>query len=230
MNERMEQEMERTIRVLAASLPQARRRTPVWTLLRTAAAELSAPLLLGLLAGAMLLGLGSARLLSAPLLAVFCTAPMPMLLLFHRYVLTDGRMRELEQTLPFSHAEMLLARSTVIACYMLAALALLSAALHAACGTGFLRLALCGAVPCLYLCALLLFLAGVLRNPEGLALLAVVFWAVLCFLLTALPLRWLLALCTTGAYGVLAVIGLLLYGLCSKFLQERRGWYAANPG
>ena len=230
MNERMEQEMEQTIQALKASLPQAKRRAPAMTLLRIAAEELSVPLLLGLLAGAVLLGVSCGRLLTAPLLAVFCTAPMPMLLLFHRYVCTDGRMRELEQTLPYSHAEMLLARSAVIGWYMLGALLLLSAALHAACGTGFLRLALCGAVPSLYLCTLLLLLAGVLRNPEGLALLAVAFWAALCFLITALPLRQLLALCTTGLYGVLAGIGLLLYGLCSKFLLERRGWYAANLG
>ena len=230
MNERMEQEMEQTIQALKASLPQAKRRAPAMTLLRIAAEELSVPLLLGLLAGAVLLGVRCGRLLAAPLLAVFCTAPMPMLLLFHRYVCTDGRMRELEQTLPYSHAEMLLARSAVIGWYMLGALLLLSAALHAACGTGFLRLALCGAVPSLYLCTLLLLLAGVLRNPEGLALLAVAFWAALCFLITALPQRQLLALCTTGLYGVLAVIGLLLYGLCSKFLLERRGWYAANLG
>ena len=131
MNERMEQEMEQTIRTLKASLPQARRRAPAMVLLRIAAEELSAPLLLGLLAGVILLGVSCGRLLDAPLLAVFCTAPMPMLLLFHRYVCTDGRMRELEQTLSFSLTEMLLARSAMIGCYMLAALLLLSAALPA---------------------------------------------------------------------------------------------------
>ena len=146
MNERMEQEIRRTIRFLQASMPEPKnRQTSVFTLLRIAASEINAWLLLGLFVGALSFGLVSVRVLSMPMLTIFCTAPMPMLLLFHRYVLAcDQRMRELEATFPYSYSEMLAARSVVISCCMFGALVLLSAMLHASVGEDFLRLALCG--------------------------------------------------------------------------------------
>ena len=127
MNERMEQEIRRTILRLQASMPEPRnRQTPVFTLLRIAAGEINAGLLLGLFAGALIFGLLSVRALSMPMLTIFCTAPMPMLLLFHRYVLASNQnMRELEATFPYSYPEMLAARSVVISCCMFGALVLL---------------------------------------------------------------------------------------------------------
>ena len=161
-----------------------------------------------------------------PMLTIFCTAPMPMLLLFHRYVLAcSERMRELEATFPYSYPEMLAARSVVISCCMFGALLLLSVTLHVSAGEAFLRLALCGAVPGVYLCTLLLFLSARLRNPEGLSLLALVFWAALCFLVTVLPFDRLLQLCSTAAYAALAVIGLILYGILVHNVQRRREHY-----
>ena len=128
MNDRMEREIRRTIQLLQASMPEPRnRQTPVFTLLRIAAGEINAGLLLGLFAGALIFGLLSVRALSMPMLTIFCTAPMPMLLLFHRYVLAcSERMRELEATFPYSYPEMLAARSVVISCCMFGALLLLS--------------------------------------------------------------------------------------------------------
>ena len=214
MNDRMEQEIRRTILRLQASMPEPRnRQTPVFTLLRIAAGEINAGLLLGLFAGALML-------------TIFCTAPMPMLLLFHRYVLAcSERMRELEATFPYSYPEMLAARSVVISCCMFGALLLLSVTLHVSAGEDLLRLALCGAVPGIYLCTLLLFLSARLRNPEGLSLLALVFWAALCFLVTVLPFDRLLQLCSTAAYAALAVIGLILYGILVHNVQRRREHY-----
>ena len=204
MNDRMEQEIRRTILRLQASMPEPRnRQTPVFTLLRIAAGEINAGLLLGLFAGALIFGLLSVRVLSMPMLTIFCTAPMPMLLLFHRYVLAcDQRMRELEATFPYSYSEMLAARSVVISCCMFGALLLLSVTLHVSAGEDLLRLALCGAVP-----------------------LALVFWAALCFLVTVLPFDRLLQLCSTAAYAALAVIGLILYGILVCNIQQRRGLY-----
>ena len=75
------------------------------------------------------------------------------------------------------------------------------------------------------LCALLLFLSARLRNPEGLSLLALVFWAALCFLVTVLPFDRLLQLCSTAAYAALAVIGLILYGILVHNVQRRREHY-----
>ena len=136
MNDRMEQEIRRTILRLQASMPEPRnRQTPVFTLLRIAAGEINAGLLLGLFAGALIFGLLSVRALSMPMLTIFCTAPMPMLLLFHRYVLAcSERMRELEATFPYSYPEMLAARSVVISCCMFGALLLLSVTLHVSAG------------------------------------------------------------------------------------------------
>ena len=226
MNERMEQEIRRTIRFLQASMPEPKnRQTSVFTLLRIAASEINAGLLLGLFAGALIFGLLSVRALSMPMLTIFCTAPMPMLLLFHRYVLASNQnMRELEATFPYSYPEMLAARSVVISCCMFSAL-LLSVTLHVSAGEDLLRLALCGAVPGIYLCTLLLFLSARLRNPEGLSLLALVFWAALCFLVTVLPFDRLLQLCSTAAYAALAVIGLILYGILVHNVQRRREHY-----
>ena len=86
-------------------------------------------------------------------------------------------------------------------------------------------LALCGAVPGIYLCTLLLFLSARLRNPEGLSLIALVFWAALCFLVTVLPFDRLLQLCSTAAYAALSVIGLILYGILVHNVQRRREHY-----
>ena len=227
MNDRMEQEISRTIRLLQASMPGPKeRQTPVFTLLRIAAGEINVGLLLGLFAGALIFGLVSVRVLSMPMLTIFCTAPMPMLLLFHQNVLAcNERMRELEATFPYSYPEMLAARSVVISCCMFVALLLLAAALHVSAGTDLLRLALCGAVPGIYLCSILLLLSASLRNPEGLSLLAIVFWAALCFLVTVLPFDRLLQLCSTAAYAVLAAVGLILYGILVHNVQRRREHY-----
>ena len=227
MNDRMEREIRRTIQLLQASMPEPRdRQTPVFTLLRIAAGEINAGLLLGLFAGALIFGLLSVRALSMPMLTIFCTTPMPMLLLFHRYVLASNQnMRELEATFPYSYPEMLAARSVVISCWMFGALVLLSVTLHVSAGEELLRLALCGAVPGIYLCTLLLFLSASLRNLEGLSLLALVFWAALCFLATVLPVDRLLQLCSTAAYAALAAIGLILYGILVCSVQKRRNLY-----
>ena len=80
------------------------------------------------------------------------------------------------------------------------------------------------AVPGIYLCTPL-FLSARLRNPEGLSLLALVFWAALCFLVTVLPFDRLLQLCSTAAYAALAVIGLILYGILVHNVQRRREHY-----
>ena len=63
------------------------------------------------------------------------------------------------------------------------------------------------------------------KNPEGLSLLALVFWAALCFLVTVLPFDRLLQLCSTAAYAVLAAIGLILYGILVYNVQRRREHY-----
>lgn len=230
MNDRMEKEIDRTIQLLQASMPQQKdTHTLIFTLLRIAISEMNVFLLLCLFISALVFGVASVKVLSMPMLSVFCTAPMPMLLLFHRYVLScNNGMRELEETFQYSYAEMLIARSTIISCYMFATLLLLSLTIHFSVGENFLRLALCGAVPSIYLCALLLFLSSIIHNQEGLSIVAIVFWAALCFLITVLPFNQLLQICSTVVYLVLAIIGLILYSVCSRAIITRRSMYAVG--
>ncbi len=224
MNDRMEKEIDRTIRLLQASMPELNdAKASMLTLLQISVSEMNLFILLVLFAGTLVFGAASVKALSMPMLSVFCTAPMPMLLLFHRYVLTcNSGIRELENTFPYSYTEMLIARSTIISCYMFGTLAFLSIVLHISVGEDFLRLALCGAVPSIYLCTLLLFLASTLRNQEALSIIAIVFWAALCFLITRLPFNQWLQICSTVFYAVLVIIGLLLYTICAHSIQHRR--------
>lgn len=230
MNERMEKEICRTIQVLQASMPEPKnKQTSIFTLLRIAASEINVFILIGLFAGVLIFGAVSVEILSMPMLSIFCTAPMPMLLLFHRYVLTcNDKMRELEETFQYSYAEMLIARSNIISCYMFTTLVFLSVMLHFSFGENFLRLALCGAVPSIYLCTLLLFLASIVHNQEGLSVIAIVFWVALCFLITALPFHQLLQFCSTAVYMGLAIIGLILYSVCSHTIEARGNLYVSN--
>ncbi len=120
MNERMEQEMNRTIQMLRASMPRKSSRATIQVLLRLSAEEMNGVLLLVLFGLTVLLGTTAARLLSQPMLTAFYTAPLPGLLLFCRYVLYGNeRMRELEETFRYSYTEMLVGRTTVISLYML---------------------------------------------------------------------------------------------------------------
>ena len=230
MNEQMEKEICRTIQVLQASMPEPKnRKTSIFALLWIAASEINVFLLMGLFIGVLIFGAVSVKILSMPLLSIFCTAPMPMLLLFHRYVLTcNDKMCELEETFQYSYAEMLIARSTIISCYMFTTLVFLSLTLHFSFGENFLRLALCGAVPSIYLCTLLLFLASIIRNQEGLSVIAIVFWVALCFLITALPFHQFLQLCSTAVYVGLAILGLILYSVCSHAIRARGVLYVSN--
>lgn len=230
MNERMEKEICRTIQVLQASMPESKnKQTSIFTLLRIAASEINVFILIGLFACVLIFGAVSVKILSMPMLSIFCTAPMPMLLLFHRYVLTcNDKMRELEETFQYSYAEMLIARSNIISCYMFTTLVFLSVILHFSFGENFLRLALCGAVPSIYLCTLLLFLASIVRNQEGLSVIAIVFWVALCFLITALPFHQLLQFCSTAVYMGLAILGLIIYSVCSHTIEARGNLCVSN--
>ena len=223
MNYQMEQEMERTIRLLHSSMPQTNRNVSLVTLLRIAASELQPFVLIILSCSAISFGLISAKFLAMPMLTVFCTAPMPMLLLFHRYVLScNNGMRELEETFQYSYSEMLIGRTFIISVYMVVILMILSAILHYSVGESFLRLALCGAVPSIYLCTLLLFLSTRTHNQEWLSILAMVFWAALCFLAAILSFDQLLQICSTTFYSVLVIVGITLLSICSHTIRERR--------
>ena len=232
MNERMEQEMIRTIQRLRASMPERKnQQASINTLLRLAREEMNGLFLLTLLAASVLFCATAARLLAQPMLTVFCTAPMPMLLLFHRYVLHGNEpMKELEDTFLYSYAEMLIGRTMVISIYMLGVLACLSIVLHHTGGETFLRLALCGAAPSVYLCVLLLLLAGTVRQKENLSILAVVLWMALVFLAVYLPVDQFLCQLSTITYGIATEIGLVLYAVSICKVKTRRGFLCGRYG
>lgn len=232
MNERMEQEMIRMIQQLQASMPERKnQQVSINTLLRLAWEEMNGLFLLTLLAASVLLCATAARLLARPMLTVFCTAPMPMLLLFHRYVLHGNEpMKELEDTFLYSYAEMLIGRTMVISIYMLGVLACLSIVLHHTGGETFLRLALCGAAPSIYLCVLLLILAGTVHQKENLSIFAVALWMALVFFMAYLPVNQFLCQLSTITYGITTGIGLVLYVVSICKVKTRRGFYVADMG
>ena len=222
MNERMEQEMNRTIQMLRASMPRKTGRAGMRVLLRLSAEEMNGALLLALLGATVLLGVTASRLLSQPMLTAFYTAPLPGLLLFCRYVLYGNeRMRELEETFRYSYTEMLVGRTAVISLYMLSVQICLAFALHGTNGANFLRLALCGAVPSIYLCALLLLLCATCRQQETISILAIALWMTLILFAIYLPVDHVLCQCPTIVYGVAIGIGLILYATSIYKIKAR---------
>lgn len=231
MNERMEQEMNRTIQMLRASMPRKTGRAGMRVLLRLSVEEMDGTLLLALLGAAVLLGVTAARLLSQPMLTAFYTAPLPGLLLFCRYVLYGNeRMRELEETFRYSYTEMLVGRTAVISLYMLSVQICLAFALHGTNGADFLRLALCGSVPSIYLCALLLLLARVIRQQKTVAAIAVALWMALAFLAVCFPVEQFLQSLQMAVYGIAAGIGLIFYGASVWKTMTERDLYVAGQG
>lgn len=228
MNDFTEYELKAAVRRLRPSLPSPRA-VPFTALLRVAAGEISVTLLLFVLVGAVAFAYVSARIISIPMTTVFCTSPIPLLLLFHQYILRgDHRMLELEATFRYSYDEMLLARVGLISCYMCVLLPALAVVQMPSTGGIFLRLTLCGAVPCVYLCALLLYLSERDLVREGTAVTAAVIWAALSFLSLVSPLDRLLENCSTAGY-----FGLLLAGawLCARILRQvkiGRGLYVGG--
>lgn len=231
MNDRMKQEMERTIQMLQASMPKKNNRATVGALLRLSVEELNRALLLVLFGCTILFGSALAQLLSQSMLTVFFTAPLPGLFLFRRYVFHGNkRMRELEETFCYSYSEMLIGRTTVISLYMLAELICLALVLCRTNGTDFFRLALCGAIPSIYLCALLLLLGSTVRHQETVAAIAVVLWMGLAFFALYLPVEQFLCQLHTLAYGAAAGFGLIFYGGSIHKTKAARDFYVADFG
>lgn len=231
MNERMEQEMNRTIQMLRASMPRKNSRAAIQVLLRLSAEEMNGILLLALFGFTVLLGATAARLLSQPMLTAFYTAPLPGLLLFCRYVLYGNeRMRELEETFRYSYTEMLVGRTTVISVYMLSVQICLAFVLHSTNGADFLRLALCGAVPSIYLCTILMLLTSMIRRQKTVSAIAVALWMVLAFLAVCFPVEQFLLRLQTVVYGIAVGIGLIFYGASVWKTMTERDLYVVNQG
>ena len=108
MSERMEQEINRTIALLQASMPRKQSEVALSQLLNITKNEINPLLLLVLFFLSILCGVCLSKDVASPMVTIFCISPLPVLILFHRYVLHSNEpMRELEETFPFSYSEML---------------------------------------------------------------------------------------------------------------------------
>ena len=229
MNDRMEIEIERTIENLRSSMPtKLRKQTTIFTLLRVAVSEMNPILLTCVLGGILACGYIFTDILSMPTVTVFCTTPLPLLLLFHSYVLRQNEaMRELEDTFCYSYAEMLIARCMVISAYAVLSLVCLCVTVHLTSSVSIIRLLLCGALPTVYLSAALLGIAAKVRSPESISIVATALWLALSFAMLYFPLNELLMHTSLITFTILLIVGLVLYSI-SIFQISRRTKYAIN--
>ena len=123
---------------------------------------------------------------------------------------------------------MLVGRATLISIYMAFVFLSLAALLSYLAGESFIRLALCGAVPSVYLCAILLVLSVAIRSQEGLSLAAIILWGGISYCTLALPFDHFLILLPTAVYGILLVVGIIFYSLCAHKIKQRRFSYAVD--
>ena len=229
MNERMEQEINRTIALLQASMPQRKSEAALSQLLNIAKSEMNPLLLLALFFVSILCGVCMSKDIASPMVTIFCISPLPMLILFHRYVLYSNEpMRKLEETLPFSYSEMLVGRAMLISAYMVLIFIALAVLLSHSAGENFIRLALCGAVPSTYLCIGLLILSAFIQNQDGLSLATIVLWVGISYCALALPFDHFLILLPTSVYAALLAVGVALYSMCVCKIKQRRHSYAAG--
>ena len=229
MNERMEQEINRTITLLQASMPQRKSEAALSQLLSIAKSEMNPVLLLALCFVSILCGVCMSKSIASPMVTIFCISPLPMLILFHKYVLHSNEpMRELEETFPFSYSEMLVGRTAFISVYMALIFVALAVFLSHSMGENFIRLALCGAIPSVYLCMLLLVLSVFIRNQDGLSLAVIVLWVGISYCTLVLPFDYFLALLPTAFYMLLLVVGVAFYGIFAHRIKQRRFSYAVG--
>ena len=229
MNDRMEIEIERTIANLRSSMPtKLRKQTTIFSLLRVAVSEMNLVLLTCVLGGILACGYIFTDILSMPTVTVFCTTPLPLLLLFHSYVLRQNEaMRELEDTFCYSYAEMLIARCMVISAYAVLSLVCLCVMVHLTSSVSIIRLLLCGALPTVYLSAALLGVAAKVRSPESISIAAITLWLALCFAMLYFPLNELLMHTSLITFAILLIVGLAVYSI-SIIQITRRTNYATN--
>ena len=209
-------------------MPRKKSEAALSVLIKTAKDEINPLLLLALFLLSIPVGLCLSRLTS-PMITVFCISPLPMLILFHRYVLhSNPALRELEETFPFSYSEMLVGRAVLISVYMVFVFLALAMLLSNFTGENFIRLALCGAIPNTYLCIALLLLSAFIRNQDGLSLAAIVVWAGIIYCALALPFDHFLLVVPTWGYGLVLAAGVALFGLCVHKIRKWRFFYAVD--
>lgn len=228
MDDRMELEIVRTVELLKASMPRKETRPQRIDLLRVAVGSISKLYLTGVFFAVLLLDIAFVSEASNSSLVVFCTSPFPMLLIFHKYILSVSEaQRELESTLRFSYAEVMGAKMFVVSTYTLVYLALLALSMSSLHGGSFIQLALYGAVPSLFVSGTVLILAGVLRNFNGISEMAFGLWIFAVFVVIKDNERDIWWGLDTADFGVLCMAGLAVLAVGYTLFMKRRIKYEA---
>ncbi len=225
MNERMKYEIERTIENLRPSMPKKQKTPPsILRLVKIAICEMNPVLLISAFLGVLFGGYVLARYTMLPVHAVFCITPLPLMLMFHSYVLgANEALRELESTLRYSYAEMLSAKFLVLSVYTALSLLCLSVTVYAVSAVTFVRLLLCGAFPTVYLYAAMLFTASKVRDTESLSAIVMAIWVAFMILLTELSLVELLLKASVTSLCAVVAAGMLLCCVSTyKFLRREK--------
>jgi hypothetical protein len=227
MNERMDLEIEKTINALRSSMPSLNTNSNYFYLLRLATHEVRPTYFVISIILTVLLGTIGTRIMSAPLLTSFCTAPVPILLIFCRYVWRDNKsMQELEQTFRYSFTQMLTARMLVLSVFCLLSLFVLTTIIYTMVNSiSFVRTVLCGLMSLTIISGILLLCADKARENE-LMMISVAIWILVSFIAFYLNADIFLSGCSLILLLSVPTLGVVLnvYGL--TMLRKRGISYA----
>ncbi|OPZ94995.1 MAG: hypothetical protein BWY74_00119 [Firmicutes bacterium ADurb.Bin419] len=223
MNEQMNLEIERTINKMRSSMPSPHKRVNYFNLLRIATHEIRPMYFAISISLTILLGFIGTSIALTPMLTSFCTAPVPLLLIFSRYVWRNNKsMRELEQTFRYSFIQMLTARMLILSVFCLLSLLALTTTIYSVISSiSFIRAILCGLMPLTIISGMLLLFAGKVRENE-LIIISFAILILVSFIAFYLNLDVLLSGCSLILLLLVSISGVVLnvYGLT---IIRRRG-------
>lgn len=227
MNDRMDFEIERTINKLRSSMPTPDTKSNYFNLLRLAAHEIRPMYFAISIVLTVLLGIIGTSIGSAPMLTSFCTAPVPILLIFCRYVWRDNKsMQELEQTFRFSFTQMLTARMFILSVFCLLSLLVLTTTIYNVINSiSFVRAFLCGLMSLTIISGILLLCARKARENE-LIMISFAIWILVSFIAFYVKADIFLSGSSLVLLLLVTIFGVVLnvYGL--TILQKRGNSYA----
>ncbi len=223
MNDRMNLEMERTIEKLRSSMPPPQKKSNCLHLLRLAVREIKPLYFVASVILTVLFGRIGTSIVATPMLTCFCTAPVPLLLIFCKYVWRDNKsMRELEQTFRYSFTQMLTARMMILAVFCLLSLLALTATIYSVVDhISFIRAILCGLMPLTIVSGILLLCAGKMRENE-LTVVSCALWIILSFAALYVNTDAFLSGCSLIILLIASIFGIGL-NVCGLAILRKRG-------
>jgi hypothetical protein len=227
VNDRMNLEIKKAINTLRSSMPSPNTNSNYYNLLRLAIYEIRPMYFSISIIVTVLLGIIGTGIMSAPMLTSFCTAPVPILLIFCRYVWRDNKsMQELEQTFRYSFTQMLTARMLILSVFCLLSLFFLTAIIYNVINSiSFVRAILCGLMSLTIISGILLLCAGKVRENE-LMMISVAVWILVSFIAFYANADIFLSSCSLILLLFVSIFGAALnvYGL--TILRKRGISYA----